>query len=111
MISTQDLADELSDLGQAIGLISNGGIDDGWFGNPQAKLSTILSDAGQRQAFMSMVNALLPPAPLPRLPNGETWHPLLGDQPRGNVYITINSSGPSVVFGMAADFGNPGSPG
>ena len=84
MISTQDLADELSDLGQAIGLISNGSIDSGWFEDPQKKLSTILSDPQQRQALMKLVNALLPPATLPGIPENETWHPLLGNQPRGH---------------------------
>ena len=111
MISTQDLADELSDLGQAIGLISNGSIDSGWFEDPQKRLSTILSDPQQRQALMNLVNALLPPATLPGIPENETWHPLLGNQPRGNVYLTLNTSEPAVVFGVAADFGNLGSTG
>jgi hypothetical protein len=112
MISTQDLAGELSDLGQAIGLIKDGGgLNGDWFGAPQKSLETILSDAGQRQALMDLVNALLPPATVPGIPDKETWHPLLGDQPRGNVYFTINTGGPAVVFGIAADFGNPGSSG
>jgi hypothetical protein len=111
MIPTEDLAGELSDLGQAIGLISNGTIDDSWFADPQGKLSTILSNAQQRQALINLINALLPPVTLPGTPAGETWHPLLGTQPRGNVYLTINSSGPAVIFGIAADFGNPGSSG
>ncbi len=111
MISTQDLAGELSDLGQAIGLIKDGGLNGDWFGDPQGSLRTILSNADQRQALMNLVNALLPPATVPGIPDNETWHPLLGDQPRGNVYFTINTSGPGVVFGVAADFGNPGSAG
>lgn len=111
MISTQDLAGELSDLGQAIGLIKDGGLNGDWFSDPQGSLKTILSDSGQRQALMDLVNALLPPATIPGIPDNETWHPLLGDLPRGNVYFTINTSGPGVVFGIAADFGNPGSSG
>jgi large repetitive protein len=112
MISTQDLAGELSDLGQAIGLINtDGSLNTNWFEDPQGKLQTMLSDAGQRQALMNLVNALLPPATFAGIPVGETWHPLLGNQPRGNVYFTINTSGPAVVFGIAADFGNPGSAG
>jgi len=111
MISTQDLAGELSDLGQAIGLISNGGIDSSWFEGPQAKLATILSNPTQRQGLMSLLDALLPPANIPGIPDGEKWHPLLGDQPRGNVYFTVNDSASTVLFGFAADFGNPGSAG
>jgi hypothetical protein len=112
MISTQGLAGELSDLGKAIGLIKDDGtLNGGWFDKPQLELSTILSDPQQRQALMNLVNALLPPATIPGIPDNETWHPLLGDQPRGNVYFTINTSGPGVVFGVAADFGNPGSSG
>ncbi len=111
MISTQDLAGELSDLGQAIGLISNGGIDSSWFGDPTSKLETILSNPTQRQALMALLDALLPPATVPDIPEGEKWHPLLGNFPRGNVYVTVNDSGPNVLFGIGADFGNPGSAG
>jgi hypothetical protein len=111
MISVEGLADELLDLGRAIGLISNGSLDDGWFRGPQAKLNQILSNPSQRQAFISLLNALLPPASIPGLLDSETWHPLLGDQPRGNVYLTVTDQGSSVLFGIAADFGNPGSTG
>ena len=111
MISTQDLAGELSDLGQAIGLISNGGIDGSWFADPQGSLAKILSNPPQRQALMSLLDALLPPVTIPGIPAGEKWHPLLGNQTRGNVYLTVNDSGSNVLFGIAADFGNPGSAG
>jgi hypothetical protein len=109
MISTDGLAGELSDLGEAIGLISNGGIDSSWFADPTQKLSTILSNPSQRQGLMALLDALLTPATIPGIPDGEKWYPLLGPLPGGNVYVTVNNSGPNVVFGIAADFGNRGS--
>jgi large repetitive protein len=111
MISTENLAGELSDLGEAIGLISNGGINSSWFEDPQGNLAKILSNPPQRQALMNLLDALLPPATVPGMPDGEKWHPVLGDQPRGNVYLTVNDFGSNVLFGIAADFGNPGSAG
>src|SRR5215831_17949080 len=78
-----DLAQELLDAGKAVGLLkADGQPDPGWFSAPDSKLSTILSDASQRAAFLDLLDQLAPPAQIAGLPTGEKWHPLLAPSPR-----------------------------
>jgi hypothetical protein len=105
MIPTDGLADELRDLAQAIGLIgSDGGIDGGWFSDPLGKAGSILASP-QRDALLRLLDALLPPAAIDGISGDEQWHPVFGDQPRGNVYLTVKKNG-NVVLGMAGDIGS-----
>ena len=91
MSAVPDLAAELGDLGKAIGLLNGGGgLDNGWFDTPLDKLRTILSDGGQRDALLRLLDTLLPPTALSGLPANEKWHPLLGPQPRGNDFFTVH---------------------
>lgn len=104
MISGNDLAGELLDLGKAIGLFDgSGNLQTSWFDNPLNSIESLLSDSTQRAAFLDLLNALLPPAQVTDVSTGESWHPLLGDQPRGNAYLTVQSNG-SVTFGFAGLF-------
>ncbi|HKD78093.1 MAG TPA: DUF6603 domain-containing protein [Candidatus Angelobacter sp.] len=107
MISTQDIGAELSDLGQAIGLIDGGGdLNIHWFEHPLHELESVFSDSTQRAGLMKFLDALLPPASVAGLPQGEKWHPLLGSDPslRGNLYLTVKDNGSNVVFGVAGDY-------
>jgi hypothetical protein len=107
MISTKDLAREISDIGQAIGLIgADGSLNIHWFENPAGELQSIFKDPTQRAGLMNFLDALLPPATIDGLPQGEKWHPLLGTDSslRGNVYLTVKDNGSSVVFGVAGDY-------
>ncbi len=107
MISTQDLGAELNDLGQAIGLVDgSGNLNTHWFENPLGELESVFQDEIQRAGLMNFLDALLPPATLDGLPQGEKWHPLLGSDPslRGNVYLTVQDNGSNVLFGVAGDF-------
>ena len=107
MISTASLEAEIVDLGQMIGLVdSSGNIRTAWFSHLPGVLETIFTDPTQRSGLINFLDALLPPAPLDGLPQGEEWHPLLGSDPslRGNLYLTVNDSGASVVFGIAGDY-------
>src|SRR5215831_21207765 len=105
MISTEELADELRDLGQAIGLIgSDGSIDGGWFSDPLGKAGSILASP-QRDALFRLLDVLLPPATIDGIPSDEKWHPVLGDQPLGNLYLTVKNNG-HAVLGMAGDIGS-----
>ena len=104
MISGNDLAGELLDLGKAIGLFDGGGnLQTSWFDNPLNSIESLLSDSTQRAAFLDLLDAFLPPAQVTDVPTGESWHPLLGDQPRGNAYLTVASNG-AVTFGFAGLF-------
>ena len=105
MISTEGLASELSDLGKAIGLIDgSGNVDAGWFSDPLGKAASILSSP-QREAFLRLLDALLPPVSGEGIPGDESWHPVLGDQSLGNVYLTVKNNG-NVVLGVAGQIGS-----
>lgn len=107
MISTENLEAEIVDLGQMIGLVdSDGNLNAHWFGNLPGELETVFSDPTQRSGLMNFLDALLPPAALDGLPQGEKWHPLLGSDPslRGNLYLTVEDNGPDVVFGVSGDY-------
>jgi hypothetical protein len=113
VISGADLNPQLADLGKAIGLLkSDGSVDTTWFNDPLAKLSTILSDAGQRPAFQQLISDIFPPDTiLPDLANGEKWHPLLGKQALGNLYLTeMPSPNGGVIFGVAGQIHASDSP-
>ncbi len=107
MIPTQGLAAEITDLGEAIGLLDGtGAFNTHWFEDPLTSLKGILKNQPQRQGLMNFLDALLPPAQLTGLPAGEKWHPLLGSDPslRGNLYLTVEDTGSAVLFGIAGDF-------
>ena len=107
MISTENLGAELVDLGQMIGLVGgDGNLNPNWFGKPLSEIASIFSDPTQRAGLMNFLDALLPPAALDGLPQGEKWHPLLGSDAslRGNLYLTVKDNGASVVFGLAGNF-------
>lgn len=101
---------ELLDAAKAVGILTaSGGLNAAWFQHPDQKLSTILSNPEQRAAFLDLLDAVAPHANIPGLPAGEKWHPLLGNQPRGNLYLSVNSAGP-VVFGLAGELKGGASP-
>jgi hypothetical protein len=108
MISTQGLANELSDAGKLLGLLQDdGNLNAGWFGDPIGNLESILGTPAQRAALLRLLDALMPPAPLAGIPDSEKWHPILGDQANGNVYITTNDTDAGVTFGIGGEFGGP----
>src|SRR5262249_49034475 len=110
MISTGDLTAELADLGKAIGLFtSSGDLDVSWFGEPLKRLESMLSSPDQRAALLDLLNGFFPPATnIPDLAAGEKWHPLLGDQPLGNLYFTEIPGEGGTVFGMAGEIHGSG---
>lgn len=108
MSAVPELTDELADLGKAIGLLNAaGGLDGSWFNTPVDKLRTMLSDSDQREALLGLLDALLPPNAPAGVPVNEKWHPLLGSQPRGNVYLTVLEESGGVTVGVAGHYGSP----
>ncbi|HYK35314.1 DUF6603 domain-containing protein [Alloacidobacterium sp.] len=108
----QDLASELQDLAKALGLLdgASGNFNWDWFADPLSNIEKIFSNQGQRDAFNDLLNALIAPVPVPGVPTDESWHPLLADQPRGNVYLTVREDGANVTFGVAGEFHSATSP-
>ena len=103
------LPSQLVDAGEAIGLIKSSGspgdIRDDWFGQPFANgLATILSDSGQRAALFRLLDDVLPPEAVDGAPGGAKWHPLLGAQTQGNVYLTVDSTLDPNLIGFGARY-------
>ena len=110
-IALAGLSGELRDLGQALGLLDiSGGFDAGWLDDPLGSIEGVLSQPDQREAFLRFLDAIVPPASISGLPAGEKWHPLLGSQPNGNLYLTVNDVSDGVILGMAGDFGSDAAP-
>lgn len=105
------LSNELRDLGQSIGILdASGDFDPDWLGNPLAAIESVLQQPDQRAAFLRFLDDIAPPASISGLPSGEKWHPLLGNPPNGNLYLTVRDLSGPVQFGLAGDFGSGGGP-
>ena len=108
MISGQDLGAEVLDLGKAIGLFDSGGnLDASWFGDPLQRLESVLSNQTQRDALLDLLDAVAESQALSGISAGEKWHPLLGEQPRGNAYLTVRNGGPNALLGLAGTYSTP----
>lgn len=102
-MSIPGLPSEVEFSGKAIGLLNDAGnLDAGWFEEPVDRLESILSDPEQRAALLALLDAILPPENLGGLRPGEKWHPLLGLNPRGNVYLVVRTSGDHIDVGFGA---------
>jgi len=106
---------ELIDAAKALGLFNaQGDFDSTWFEHAFDRLQRILSNPTQRDALLSLLDRVAPPATISGLPAGEKWHPLLGTQTRGNAYVTVKPVSGGVVLGLAGEVhgdagGGPGS--
>ena len=99
-----DLDPALLDAAKAIGLLKgNGDFDSSWFEHVFERATSILSNPVQRNALLAMLDRLAPPQNPPGLAAGEKWHPLLGDQPQGNAYLTVRNSAGGAVIGLAGE--------
>ena len=109
MATTVEFGPEIVSLCKLIGLFDGGGnLDPNWFNDPLTRLESILSNPPQRDGLLQMLDALLPPDSAPELPAGDKWHPLLGAQPYGNLYLTVHDDGGGVLIGLAGEFGASG---
>lgn len=92
--------------GKAVGLLGpDGNVDAAWFQEPADRIGAILTDDGQRQAFLDLLDDLIPGEAVAGQSPGEEWHPLLGDNPHGNLYLTVKpASDDGVIVGLAGDF-------
>src|SRR5262245_31124230 len=103
--------DELTELATAIGLLgASGDIEPTWFSEPLTRLGAALTNESQRQAVTRFFDLALPPTPEPGRPANEKWHPLLGAQTNGNLYLTLRDTGSGLVIGVGGDFHSAGAP-
>src|SRR5215472_3739311 len=110
-IAIDGLSNELRDLGQALGILDgSGSFDPDWLGDPLGAIESVLKQPDQRAAFLRFLDDVAPPASISGLPAGEKWHPLLGNQPNGNLYLTVRDPSGSVDVGLAGDFGSSAAP-
>jgi hypothetical protein len=106
------LPPELTGVGQAIGLLDNdGNLVESWFNNPLHRLEGILTNNAQRGAVLDLLDLLLPPQAVSdasRLGVGpnEKWHPLLGSQSNGNLFLTVdgNKTSSAVTLGVGVKY-------
>ena len=90
---------------QAIGLVSASGEPDAtWFNHPLHHIASMLTDNNQRSALFSLFDGVLPAQPVTGAPAGSKWHPLLGAQTAGNLYLTIDDAGATTVIGFAGRY-------
>src|SRR5580704_1917313 len=110
------LTPEILDVAEALGLVdSNGDLASSWFEDPLSHLSQVLTNATQRQAVLDLLDQIVPPQSPAGAPSGEKWHPLLGAQASGNVYLTVNDAPANnpgaVIVGIGGQFQAIASPG
>ena len=94
-ISVGALGPELQSAGRAIGLID--GRDQlvaDWFARPLHYLRGTVTDPVQRAGLAEALERLAPARGAPGDGAAERWHPLLPEDPRGNLYLTVRR-GPS----------------
>lgn len=104
-------SDELGLLAQAIGLVDGRGeLDLAWFSAPLTRLQGIVRTADQRAALGRFCDLALTPAPQPGRPAAEKWHPLLGELPGGNLYLTLHDTGSNLLLGVGGEFHSTTSP-
>jgi large repetitive protein len=106
------LGPEVLTAGKAIGILDDGGLPSAsWFDQPIAALESIFTSPTQRAALLNLLDQLFPAQPPgPLTPANEKWHPLLGDQPAGNIYLTIANGAAPLTLGIAGDLHSTTSP-
>jgi hypothetical protein len=89
---------------KAIGLLDGGGnLSASWFENPLDGVASLLSSADQRAAVLTLLDQFFPPVTPLGMPANQKWHPLVANQPNGNLYLTTaNGAGP-LHLGIAGE--------
>ena len=102
-----DLEGEIVALATALGLVSNGQLDPGFFSEPLSHLRTIVSDPDQRTALLTALDSLLPPPDAGGAQQADgattTRHPIAATD-HGTLALSITRSGaaddPVVIVGL-----------
>ncbi|HEV3000604.1 MAG TPA: hypothetical protein VGW75_07685, partial [Solirubrobacteraceae bacterium] len=103
------LADELLDLGIAVGVVTPGAgagpptLNTDWFSRPAHYLGRVLGDPAQRDALLRLAAGLVGAArdelDLPAGPDGEQWVPIaVAGPPHVGVYVVLQVDGDDVLL-------------
>jgi len=83
-----------------------------WLNDPFTPLGRILSNDQQRQALLDLLDQLWPSQNPTGVGANEKWHPLLGPQSAGNLYLTVANGTQPLTIGVAGEAHSAaGSPG
>jgi hypothetical protein len=82
-----------------------------WISDPFKPLTQILSNDQQRQALQDLLDQLWPPQNPTGVADNEKWHPILGPQTAGNLYLTVANGSRPLTIGVAGEAHSAGSPG
>lgn len=98
------LGPELLDAARALGLVAGDALDPAWFSDPLHYLGGIVAHPAQRAALFDLLDHIMPPSAVPGAPPTAKWHPLLGDRPVGNLFITVEESTAATRIGVAGRY-------
>jgi hypothetical protein len=112
-----DLADDLVDLGAALGLFTNGDgpatVNESWFADPGRHMGAVFADPDQRAALLALAARRLgdPTGDLDvqDLPEGQQWV-ALASTPSGGLFLVVEDEGESAVLGLGVRAGSPADP-
>jgi len=89
---------------KVIGLSDNSGFPStNWLHDPLTPLTSILSSDEQRQALFDLLDQLWPAQNPPGVAANEKWHPILGSQGSGNLYLTVANGTQPLTIGVAGE--------
>ena len=94
----------LGDLSTALGIMQDGSPDAGWFGDPSARLKTVLSDDGQRDALVSFLDSVLDDGAVDADDQGRTFVPIVTHtDPKLTVGIVLDPTATTVRVGLGVE--------
>ena len=94
----------LGDLATALGILKDGSTDPGWFGDPAARIGTMLSDDDQRQALVSFLDDVLDDGAVQSDRDNRVRLPIVThDDPNLTVAVVLQPTAQTVIVGLGVD--------
>jgi hypothetical protein len=89
---------------EVIGLSDSAGFPSiNWLHDPFTPLTGILANGAQLQALLDLLDQLWPAQNPPGVAANEKWHPILGAQSGGNLYLTVANAQQPLTIGVAGE--------
>ena len=94
----------LGDLATALGIVKDGAADPTWFGDPAARLGTVLADDDQRQALVSFLDTVLDDGSVETDDQGRVRLPIVThDDPDLTVAVVLEPKESTVVVSLGVE--------